>query len=328
MPQDLKEKLNQFRNKKILIVGDVMVDAYVWGKVTRISPEAPVPIVSVTKKEARLGGAANVALNIKSLGASPLLASIVGNDEQGLNFLRLLKDSDISQDGILQTDRPTTVKTRVLSGSQHTLRIDEELTTPIDKNLEEKLINRVKQLFASNTIDGIIFQDYDKGVLTENGITKITEIAQSYSVPIFVDPKKNNFNHYKQVTVFKPNFKEFTEGLKLEIEKHDISALHQAAKKFMQTMNIQYMLVTLSELGIFVCDAESYYHIPTTFKQIADVSGAGDTVISVVSLCICSGISITDTAHIANTAGGIVCSYAGVVPIKFDDLVGVALVAT
>lgn len=300
-----------------------MLDAYMWGKVNRISPEAPVPIVSVTSNENRLGGAANVARNLGALGAHSILCSVVGDDEKATIFEDLLKNEGLSSSGILRSSkRKTTIKTRIIAGSQHTLRVDEEITTPLDNELETEFIASTKKIIQSQKVDVLIFEDYDKGVLTQKVIEEVTAFANEQNIPVLVDPKYRNFHHYSNVTLFKPNFKELVEGMKVDIDKKDIGALQKAAQKFLSEKNIRYVMVTLSELGVLICSKDETLHIPARIRQIADVSGAGDTVISVASLCLASGMSMHDIANISNVAGGLVCEHTGVVPIDKLQLVG------
>jgi len=317
----LKNIFQKFSDYKVLIIGDVMVDAYLMGHVDRISPEAPVPIVSVHKRENRLGGAANVALNIKALGADPILCTVVGNDEKGKIYQELLEENGMSSSGLLfSDDRKTTSKTRIMSGSQHTLRVDDEVTTPLSADLERKLIERASAIMEVENIDAVIFEDYDKGVLTETVISQITYLAKEKQVPVLVDPKKRNFHNYKGATLFKPNFKEFCEGEKIEVAKSDFRKIIEHAKNFQLKYDIDYMFITLSEMGVVITSKTENHHIAAQIRQISDVSGAGDTVISVASLCLIAGLKPFDIARIANTAGGLVCEFSGVVPIDVNNL--------
>ncbi|HBX50889.1 MAG: carbohydrate kinase [Bacteroidetes bacterium RIFOXYA12_FULL_35_11] len=301
---------------KILIIGDVMIDSYMWGKVERISPEAPIPVVAVTKKENRLGGAGNVALNVQAMGAEPILCSVIGKDSGEDLFYEIMRINNLSSEGIFSVSkRKTTVKTRVISDGQHLLRVDEELTAPLDTETEELFISKIFSVIESKPVNAIIFQDYDKGVITPYVIEKVTGIANQRGIPTTVDPKKRNFNSYKNVTLFKPNFKELLEGLKLEFEKSDTKSLLQAVGRLHETSNIQNVLVTLSEHGVFISNRKEHYKIPAEIRDIADVSGAGDTVISVATLCMAAGLPIQQTARISNLAGGLVCEKVGVVSI-------------
>ncbi|MBN2596671.1 MAG: hypothetical protein JXR82_07820 [Marinifilaceae bacterium] len=318
---ELEQIFESFSKLNVLVIGDVMVDAYVWGKVERISPEAPVPIVSCVKRESRLGGAANVALNIKSLGASPILCSVIGNDEKGKEFLSLLTEIQEEQYGIVVSNkRRTTVKTRFISNNQHLIRVDEEDTHELADEIEAEFIDHIKSLIEKHEIHAIIFEDYDKGVITKNLIDEITNLANSKAIPVAVDPKKRHYNDYKNVSLFKPNFKEFVEGSNLLIEKGDIQGIFDEAKKFQNEMGIKKLFITLSELGVFISNEKTYEHIPAVVRQIADVSGAGDTVISVATLCLAAGMNAKQIAAISNLAGGIVCEIPVVVPINKDQL--------
>jgi rfaE bifunctional protein kinase chain/domain len=314
--QELFDLFKNFENKKILIIGDVMIDAYVWGKVSRISPEAPVPIVNSQKKENRLGGAANVALNIKALGAKAILASVIGNDNKGDIFNKLLNTENLSSQGIIiSPERITTTKTRIISNHQQLLRLDREIDTPLNETEEDLLISKIHSLVASEKIDAIVFEDYDKGVITPKIIHQIVKLANEKEIPTLVDPKKRNFLEYKNVTFFKPNFKELKEGTKIDIKKSDFEALFEATKQLNAILNAKYIVTTLSDLGVFVFEENQYEVIPAEIRQIADVSGAGDTVVSVSALCLASGIEVNIAARIANLAGGLVCEKVGVVPI-------------
>ena len=309
----LFEKFNTFN---ILIVGDVMIDTYFWGKVDRISPEAPVPIISRTDIEHRLGGAANVARNIKALGANPILCSVIGNDDKADIFLEVMQKRGLNKEGIIKHDsRITTVKTRVISDNQHLLRIDEEIKNSISEEVESKLIKNIQKIIDSTQIDSIIFQDYDKGVITMKVIESVVEMAQAKGIPTLVDPKKRNFHNFKNVTLFKPNFKELVEGLKLEIKKKDIEGIHEASQTLQKKQNIKIVMTTLSELGVYISDNGSYHQLPAEIRDIADVSGAGDTVVSTASLCLAASLQPKEIAWISNIAGGLVCEKVGVVPI-------------
>ena len=293
-----------------------MIDTYFLGKVDRISPEAPVPIIARTKIEHRLGGAGNVALNISSLGATPYLCSVIGADEKSTILENLMQKRALPTDGIMKDKkRITTIKTRVISDNQHLLRIDEEQTDDILPEIQEQFITRLQSIIEEKNINAIIFEDYDKGVITSEIISSVVKIAKKNNIPTLVDPKKRNFKNYKGVTLFKPNFKELVEGLKLDIEKNDFDALHNAANQLRAEMGIDKVMITLSELGIYINDNGSYHTIPAEIRDIADVSGAGDTVISTASLCLASGLKPDEIAFISNLAGGLVCEKVGVVPI-------------
>ncbi len=313
--------LDKIKNKHILVIGDVMIDSYIWGKVERISPEAPVPIVLCNKRENRLGGAANVALNLQSLGAIPVLCGIVGDDDNSTTFLKLLKDYHLSSEGIfIDKSRPTTIKTRIIGGNQQLLRIDEEITTPLSEVIEEKFIEHILKILRNSNFDAIIFQDYDKGSITENVIRRVVKYANEQQLPVLVDPKHRNFHLYNHTTLFKPNFKEFCEGIKVELNKNEHHKIFEASKKFLTEKNITYLLLTLSEKGIIICSKDFFHHLPAHVRDIADVSGAGDTVISMASLCMSIGMNPYQIAAMSNLAGGLVCEKVGVVPITTEML--------
>lgn len=316
-----KEELNQlfesFSSMNILVIGDVMVDNYMWGKVERISPEAPVPVISIKDRERRLGGAANVALNLRALGATPIMASVIGNDENGKWFLSRLKQKEIGDQGIIvDPSRPTTVKTRIIGGSQHLLRVDEENSSDIPEMITAELFSKINNIITYDNIDAIIFEDYDKGVITPGLIKKVVELANEKVIPVTVDPKKRNFLNYKGVDLFKPNFREMLDGLKVDLNKNDFEGLFDAAGILHDNNDIKLVMVTLSELGVFISNGQVYYKLPAQMRDIADVSGAGDTVISVATLCYTQGLSPKNTAALANLAGGLVCEKVGVVPVE------------
>lgn len=318
---DFKKIFNSFDHFKVIIIGDVMIDSYMWGNVDRISPEAPIPIIASTKKETRLGGAANVALNIQSLGATPILCSVIGNIDKSNIFFELLKKQNISSEGILvDNNRITTIKTRIISNNQHLLRVDEEDDNYLSAKFEKQLVKYVSQIMSETKINAVIFQDYDKGVITPFVIEKIINLSNKLSIPTLVDPKKRNFHHYKNITLFKPNFKEFAEGLKIDLDTENFVALFEAAKKFQSTSNIKFVFITLSARGIFISDKHSYKVIPAQRRDIADISGAGDTVISTVTLCLAAGLQPEEIAKISNLAGGYVCEKVGVVPVNKEQL--------
>lgn len=322
----IQEVFKSFNQLKILIIGDVMIDSYLWGKVDRISPEAPVPIVAVNKKENRLGGAANVAINIQALGATPILCSVIGNDDNAKLFLKLLKEQNLSEHGIIHSEhRVTTVKTRVIGHNHQMLRVDEEIDTNVNENETTLLANRIKALLDEERIDAIIFEDYDKGVITQTLIESITTAANGKNIPTTVDPKKRNFLHYKNITLFKPNLKELKEGLKIDFDPNDLIALEEAVQRLKTQQNMGMAMVTLSELGVYIQTENSKALIPAHIRNIADVSGAGDTVISVATLCLALGLEPEQIATLANLAGGLVCEKTGVVPIDKQQLLEEAI---
>lgn len=318
---EIQQLFNKFENITAIVIGDAMVDSYLWGKVDRVSPEAPIPIVSVMKKENRLGGAANVSLNLQALGATPLLFSVMGDDEKGRRFRKLMEKNNLSTDGIfIDQHRITTVKSRIISGGQHIARVDEESTEFIDADLELLMYNSIKRTIESRKVDVIIFVDYDKGVITPSLFKKVQVLAQSKSIHVAVDPKKRNFQVYDHVDLFKPNFKEFTEGIGHNIKKGDIVSLKKAADSYKKEKFFKFIFITLSELGVFLSNSVSQTYYPAQIRYIADVSGAGDTVLSVASLCLAAGVDPALMALLSNIAGGLVCEKVGVVPIDRNAL--------
>jgi rfaE bifunctional protein kinase chain/domain len=316
----------EFNNLSVIIIGDVMIDSYIWGKVDRISPEAPVPIVNVAKREKRLGGAANVALNIKALGAKPILCTVIGNDFGKSEFFELLKQDELPNYGILPfDDRRTTVKFRIIGNNNHLLRVDEEDQHNISEKQTNTLFQKVSEILNSEKIDAIIFEDYDKGVITPQLIENVIEIASKKGIPSIIDPKKNNFYSYKNVSIFKPNLKELKEGTKIDFNPNNINELSEIVQKLQTKQNIQKALITLSEAGVFISEKLSennfsFKKIPAHVRNIADVSGAGDTLISVAALCEALKLDSETTASLSNIAGGLVCEEVGVIPINKEKL--------
>ena len=298
-----------------------MVDTYLWGKVDRLSPEAPVPIVSVSTRENRLGGAANVSRNIQELGATPILFSVVGDDDKGREFLNLLEKRDVSSEGIfIDPLRNTTVKNRVISSGKQIVRIDEESIDYISEEIESNLINAIKTEMETHLIDVIVFVDYDKGVVTPNLFKTINELALEKGIPTSVDPKKRNFSNYKNVSLFKPNFKEFVEGTRFTLKKGDLESLKKAADNFKTEQQLKLLLITLSELGVYIINGNEEQYYPVAIRDIADVSGAGDTVIAVASLAMAAELPPKIIALLSNLAGGLVCEKVGVVPVDKTQL--------
>lgn len=317
---DFEKLTSGVEKQTILIVGDVMIDSYLLGNVERISPEAPVPIVAVNRRENRLGGAANVALNIQAMGARPIMCTVLGNDEKANEFITLMKNANMDTQGIIKSDdRITTVKFRILGNNVQLLRVDEEITTPLLPHDENCLIEQVKNIIATTKVDAIIFQDYDKGNITPKVIEQVATFAKENNIPTTVDPKKRNFANFKNVTLFKPNLKELKEGLNIDIKDVGIENLKSAADILHKQQNIDIVFITLSEKGAFICDYRfdkpKAIHIPAHLRSISDVSGAGDTVISIATLCLSLDLDIESIIRYSNMAGGIVCESVGVVPI-------------
>ncbi|HSI90766.1 MAG TPA: bifunctional ADP-heptose synthase [Adhaeribacter sp.] len=315
----LKELFDSFDDLTALIVGDVMVDSYLWGRSTRLSPEAPVPIVNVVKSETRLGGAANVALNVQALGATPLLCSVIGDDQCGADFIRMLEEKQLTAQGIVKSpERVTTTKQRIIAGNQQLLRIDSEHDTELTAFEERHLLERYEELLEK--CDVVIFEDYDKGVLTEKVIGRLIAAAKEKNIPTVVDPKKKNFLSYVGVSLFKPNLKELKEGLKVEFADANLEAFEEAAETLQKKLQAENILITLSERGVFCTDGETKTYIDAHIRSISDVSGAGDTVVSIAALCLARKTPLPLLAGLANLGGGLVCEQIGVVPVDKGKL--------
>ncbi len=319
----LKEIFKKFEGRKIAVVGDLMLDRYIWGSVHRISPEAPVPVIEVEGEDSKLGGAGNVANNIKSLGAVPLLISVVGDDREGESLFDIMSREGFNTGGIIvDKTRPTTVKTRVIAHSQHVVRIDRESKEPINYTIQE----RIKEIILQNIYDtsAIIIEDYNKGVVVRNLIYDIIEIANKHGIIITVDPKFDNFFEYKGVTVFKPNKREVEDVLGRKLDNDE--KVVEAGKAILERLKCEYLLLTRGEKGmtLFTRDGE-VKHIPTKARKVADVSGAGDTVISTITVALASGADIIESATLANYAAGIVVEEVGVVPVDREKLFKTAL---
>lgn len=313
------ETFAEFSKQRVLIIGDVMVDAYIWGSVDRISPEAPVPVMLVKNRDFRLGGAANVALNLLSLGATPVLCTIAGDDEQGKRLISLMEERRMTVDGlVISATRPTTLKARVIASNQHVLRIDQESDEVATSVEEMALLKKVEKLLP--TCQVVVFEDYDKGVITPKIISQTVSWAKEKNIPTVVDPKKRNFLQYKGVTLFKPNLKELREGLKIDLDAHQESSVRDAVRLLKERLSVEGVMLTMSEHGVFVDAGGEQHLVPAHKREIADVSGAGDTVVSIAALCVALKLDARETATLANLGGGIVCQYVGVVPIDRTEL--------
>lgn len=311
---NINQVFEAFNSLRVLVIGDVMLDSYVWGKVERISPEAPVPVVNVQKREYRLGGAGNVLLNVQSLGAEAIVCSVIGTDSSGDLLEDSLRAKGLNCEGLIRSEnRITTIKERIIAGSQQVVRIDTETDKPVSKAESDKLVAKAKELIPSCHV--VIFEDYDKGVLTAESIAEITSFANAQNIPTVVDPKKRNFLSYHHTTLFKPNLKELREGLKVEFNVDNAKELQAVVQQLKDTLNINGALITLSERGVFIDYKEEIHKLPAHIRHIADVSGAGDTVISIAACCLALNLPPKSIAAISNLGGGLVCELVGVVPI-------------
>ncbi len=322
---------HSFEGKKLLIIGDVMIDAYLWGSVDRVSPEAPVPIVRLNKRESRLGGAANVAMNIQNLGGIPVLCSVIGNDSKGELFQELLTDQGLTNEGIIASKkRLTTVKFRVFGNNVQMLRVDEEVGHNLGEEESAVLMKKITALLDTNGVDAIVFEDYDKGVISPVLIENVLKLAKRHDVPVVVDPKKKNFSLYQGVTLIKPNLKELREGLNLNGELLEPGQIQKAVLALQDKLEVEIVLATLSDKGIYYCRRNARGNIesgsiPAYIRDVADVSGAGDTVISLAALCVAVGAPVELMARVCNLGGGLVCELVGVVPVNKDKLLFEAL---
>jgi rfaE bifunctional protein kinase chain/domain len=316
MEMDFKQLFKSFASVKIGVIGDVMLDTYWWGQVERISPEAPVPVVKVDRREQRIGGAANVALNLSSLGAQVSLFSVLGGDEDGMILSGLLQHQGINTSYLIKTDtRITTNKMRVISRNQQMLRLDWEADHPLLENEERQLVSQVEKFILEESPQAMIFEDYNKGVLTENVIGAVIGLCKKYAVITAVDPKRKYFFQYKDVDIFKPNLKEAREALNLlpeEVNEEFLRVIHQKLK---ERLGHRISFITLSEKGVFYEDGQDSDIVPSHIRNVADVSGAGDTVIAVATLIYAITKDVKLMAEVANLAGGLVCETVGTVAI-------------
>lgn len=319
-PADIATFEKSLPGLRVLVIGDLMLDRYHFGRVTRISPEAPVPVVDVERTENRPGGAANVALNIRSLGAAVTLCGVIGNDDHGDLLRKSLEGKHLDASLVIAaTDRPTTTKTRIIGNNQQILRVDHESRENVGEAIEDQLLLALSSRIPE--FDAIVLEDYDKGLLSPRLIASVVALAQQANVPVAVDPKYRNFLAYAGVTLFKPNLKELNEALNHRISKADLPRIQAAVMELRERMPHRQTLVTLSENGVLAIDDQGVAtHLPAHLRKIADVSGAGDTVIAVMALAMGAGLPLGTAAAIANLAGGLVCEEVGVVPIDRETL--------
>ncbi|MCI0449706.1 MAG: D-glycero-beta-D-manno-heptose-7-phosphate kinase [Chlorobi bacterium] len=314
--QRLQTIFKKSKGKKIAVIGDVMLDKYVYGDISRISPEAPVPVVEVKKTDYKLGGAANVANNIKALEAEPVLIGVIGNDYDSDHYLEVMKNQKLSTSGIFKDkSRPTTSKTRVISHSQHVLRVDHEAKEDISDTITGKVLDFIKSNIKN--FESVIMQDYNKGVLRKEVIAGVIEMCKKSGKHVYVDPKFHNFFEYKDITLFKPNRKEVGDVLGIVIDGE--ASAEEAGRKLMDSLNCKYLVLTRGEKGMkFFTKAKGFpigMNIHTRARKVADVSGAGDTVISTIAVMLAGGADIVDSVMFANRAAGIVCEEVGIIPI-------------
>lgn len=318
---DFEKLFAEFGNIKAGVLGDVMLDTYWWGQVERISPEAPVPIVSLDRKEYRIGGAGNVALNLACLGAKVSVLSVIGNDDDGSALSKLFTRNNIDTGYLLKnSSRITTSKSRIISRNQQMMRLDSEITSDLTVADEDKLIGKVRQYIINEKPHALILEDYNKGVLTERVIHEVIALCKENNVITSVDPKRKNFLSYKGVDIFKPNMKEVKEGLNILVDEVNMPLLDKIHQELYEKLGHGISFITLSEKGVFYKNDKTQKIVPSHFRNIADVSGAGDTVIAVASLLYAATGNVDLMARIANIAGGLVCEEVGTVAINKERL--------
>lgn len=321
-PEKIEQIFRSFKEKKIAVIGDVMIDKYIFGHVSRISPEYPVPVVDVNRESSRLGGAANVAVNIHSLGAKALLIGVTGDDAERRNLASLMTEHGLNP-AMLAADstRPTTCKTRILSQNHHITRVDYESRTPVDAELEKRLLGMFMEI--ANAVDAVVLEDYNKGVLTPSLIASLIAACRERNKPVLVDPKIKGFFSYGGCSVFKPNLSELAASLGIPVANDD-REVEQACLLLGEKLDVESLVVTRSEKGMTVYDG-SFTHIPALSLDVADVSGAGDTVIGTLALGLASGLNLVTSTRIANLAANTVCQEVGAVPVRPDKLLSACL---
>lgn len=306
----------------VLIIGDVMVDFYLFGEVNRISPEAPVPVVEIASKESRPGGAANVAMNISELGANPILLSMCGRDVTGNLLTKMLRDYGIRTNHLIQNkNRVTTLKTRVFDEDKQVVRFDEEEIEDVAEAQETILIKEFRKILANEKIDVIILQDYNKGVLTKYFIKQILLLASKNGIPVCVDPKDRNFFEYQAIDLFKPNLRELSEAIGYRINAKSLDSLRSGAEELRRKNRFKNLMVTLGGNGIFCCKRDgTSFIVPAKNIKAADVSGAGDTAISIAALAFAQKYSLKEIAQFANKGAAAVCKKVGVSPVSLREV--------
>lgn len=316
---NFKKKIDAFAKKTVLVIGDLMMDRFIWGKVDRISPEAPVPVVQVEREEDRPGGAGNVIYNLTSLGAKVFASGIVGMDNAGERLVRDFEYLGVRVEGILlDPARPTSLKTRVLATHQHIVRFDRESKVPISPEFERKLLDGLSSILGQ--VDAVILSDYGKGLITPRLISWITQRSGKTKLPVFVDPKPENFKLYKKVTCVTPNITEAFLGMG-QLPKNEDEPVEEIGKKIMRMLGLQELIITRGAQGMTVfTNGSRPTHIPTRAREVFDVTGAGDTVISTYALAHVSGASAIEAAQLANLAAGIVVGKPGTATVSRPEL--------
>jgi rfaE bifunctional protein kinase chain/domain len=322
MLRSIEEIFRSFQKQRVAVIGDIMLDKYVFGHVSRISPEYPVPVVDVSHESNRLGGAANVALNIHALGAETRLIGVSGDDRDSEIMKELMRETGLDTECIItDSSRPTTCKTRILSQNHHITRVDYESREPVSCAIEERIIGMVSERIDS--LDAVVLEDYNKGVLSETVIASVISICRRHGVPVLVDPKLKNFFAYQECSVFKPNLSEIAASLGIVLHNND-AEVEAACLLLKERLHADNLVITRSEKGMTVLN-ESFVHIPAASLEVSDVSGAGDTVIGMLALGMASGLDIETSTRIANLAAGTVCQEVGAVPVNPEKLLKACL---
>ncbi|MCD8479906.1 MAG: D-glycero-beta-D-manno-heptose-7-phosphate kinase [Candidatus Cloacimonetes bacterium] len=316
--QDISALCQKFSSLNVVVLGDMMLDSYQWGKVQRISPEAPVPIIEINKEEFRLGGAANVALNLSALGANVMAIGLIGNGPNGKRMQELFIQNKLDSSGlIMDKGRKTTIKTRIGAANQQIVRIDIEDTHYLDNGIRTQVMAKLNRHISQ--CDILIIEDYNKGLLSPELIAQTLELCRAHKVPVAVDPKQKNFFAYEQVDIFKPNYSELQSNLGVKFESD--TEFHAAAFKLLEDMRIKHLVVTRGAKGMFLfTQAQEATHLPSSAREVFDVSGAGDTVISALSLAYAAGADIDSAATLANNAAGVVCGKMGTASTSSEEL--------
>jgi len=319
--QQLKKIIKALPGKKVLVFGDLMVDEYIWGKASRISPEAPVPVVEVGEQSYVLGGASNVANNIRSLQGEVCLVGVIGQDETGKMLLQDLESKGINTEGIMvDSTRPTTLKTRIIAHNQQVVRIDREKRSPLEKSLEERIIRHLQEIIEK--IDALIISDYGKGVITPYLSAQLIALARRYGKVIAVDPKGSDYSKYKGAAILTPNKKETETALNTELNTEE--KLMEGGKNLLADLALDSLLVTRGEQGmsLFLQDGE-VFHIPAVTSKVYDVTGAGDTVISTLVLALAAGASLKEATLLSNYAAGVVVKKVGTSTVTVEEIEGI-----
>lgn len=310
--------LTRMKGKKVLVIGDLMIDQYIWGDVSRVSPEAPVPVVGVSQETLRLGGAANVVNNVISLGGAVEICGIAGDDQMGRWLVREFEKKSVGARGvILEGDRPTTIKTRIIAHNQQVVRFDREVTSPVKRDTEKIILGMITSLLPE--CGAIVISDYAKGVITPTLLKKAVSAAIDAGVPIAVDPKSNHFAMYRGVTVLTPNLFEAAAGAGMVIGS--IQDLEEAGNRIISNLDCPYLIITRGDQGMTLFTrGQKPQHIPAVSREVYDVTGAGDTVVATIALALAAGLTMEDSARLSNVAAGVVVGEVGTVPITRDQM--------